>query len=553
MLVLCLGSWVLGLGSWVLGLGSWVLGLGSWVLGLGSWVLVLASCVLVLESWVLDLGSWVLGRGSWVLGLGSCSVVPLVCWSLVKYVYVCIRMILSLSIFPVFGKVQSVLDRGDSVVVRYCSSEQGEQELRVDRVCFCTGGLQKIRKIELPQEARFNGPVVYGCGGEPDAIDVTGKRVLVMGMGAFAVENARECLFRGAEEVIILARNRNMILPRLITYSALATIEDVLPMREIVRMNRSQRQGRRGGGNARGSSQQHYKSAGPTPEEMIVSMITLPFEMCGAEDSMPTELLEMKRTGSMKPMLDRESLGTIQTASDAFFIGHAVGKLRSVKGSVAEVLPNGVRTVNGESIACDVIIKNFGFEDPDGWLPGICGIGTVRSPMVISPRMWLFKCERAKPTRELFQEEGDFGSMLNLPAAAPFFAEIWTEMFDHYVNHETELEALLQPGKLPMVRLGTETYLDMCKGIWCMMQHSPQVAAKVNLARHRLGQNTKERYDVGEFIKQNRRDWRECCERIAGDAEAVPYIWDPLASVLIAMQEHKSVEDTSEGIQKSKL
>jgi len=434
-----------------------------------------------------------------------------------------------------FGcNVVSVEDGGpENVLVRYSELEgRPVVELKTDHVIFCTGGLQKPRKIELPQENRFKGNIVYGCGGEPDAVEMKGKSVLVMGMGAFAVENARECMFRGAKKVTILARNRNMILPKLISYTSVAEEQDVLPMREINRQRR---------GKKRGSTKGPEKDTASKAEDMLVTLVTLPFEMCNAEESMPTELLEMKRTRKLKAMQNRESLGTIQTASDAFFIGHACGKLRSVKGSVAEVLPDGVITTDGETIDADVIIKNFGFEDPDGWIPNVCGIDEVHSPMIISKRIWLFKCERAKPTPEMFGS-GDVGSILNLPAAATVFAEMFTEMFDHYSNHEDELNDLLEPGKLPTPKLGSETYLHMCKGFWTMMQHNPDVAARVNNARRQLGRNTKERYDMGEFIKQNRKWWKECCQRITGDEDSVPYIWDPLAGVLESIQGRKEEE-----------
>lgn len=31
---------------------------------------------------------------------------------------------------------------------------------------------------------------------------------------------------------------------------------------------------------------------------------------------------------------------------------------------------------------------------------------------------------------------------------------------------------------------------------------------------------------LAEFLAQNRADWRESCQLLAGDENAVPYIWD---------------------------
>jgi hypothetical protein len=78
-------------------------------------------------------------------------------------------------------KVQTVRDGGaGNVVVQYVSAQDGPTpvELTADHVVFCTGGLQKPRRIDLPKEACFAGDVVYGCGGAPDAIEAGGISLL---------------------------------------------------------------------------------------------------------------------------------------------------------------------------------------------------------------------------------------------------------------------------------------------------------------------------------------------------------------------------------------
>merc|ERR550514_497727 len=86
-------------------------------------------------------------------------------------------------------------------------------------VILCTGGLQRSRQIALPGEAAFcKGPVLEGFGGRVDQVDFKNKRVVVLGMGSFGIENARTALFGGAEHVTILNRTINWVVPRLMMY-----------------------------------------------------------------------------------------------------------------------------------------------------------------------------------------------------------------------------------------------------------------------------------------------------------------------------------------------
>ena len=91
----------------------------------------------------------------------------------------------------------------------------GPFTLRARRaVVLCTGGLQVPRRVTFPGEALFNGDVIYGINGSVDAVDFRGKRVAVVGMGAFAIECARTALLAGAAHVTLVARSFNPVLPQ---------------------------------------------------------------------------------------------------------------------------------------------------------------------------------------------------------------------------------------------------------------------------------------------------------------------------------------------------
>merc|ERR1712228_518479 len=105
------------------------------------------------------------------------------------------------------------------------------------------------------------------------------------------------------------------------------------------------------------------------------------YQACHAEEAMPDELREMERTKNPLAMQqNRESFGTVPTASDPFFIGHALGKMSVVRGDVSRMLANGVETTGGKVVEGSVIIKCFGFEDPDHWIPSVVDQDHMHSP-----------------------------------------------------------------------------------------------------------------------------------------------------------------------------
>lgn len=83
-------------------------------------------------------------------------------------------------------------------------------------MAFCTGTLHHVRRATYPGEEAFRGPVVYGTEGGAEGLDFKGKNVTVVGLGAFAWENARQALLLGAARVDFVGRDpsHTMVLSR---------------------------------------------------------------------------------------------------------------------------------------------------------------------------------------------------------------------------------------------------------------------------------------------------------------------------------------------------
>lgn len=79
-------------------------------------------------------------------------------------------------------------------------------------------------RVGIPRQCSFEGGesfqgiVTTGTNDNLANVDWRGKRVVVVGMGAFAIENARTALEHGADHVTVLVRRHGTVCPKIIDY-----------------------------------------------------------------------------------------------------------------------------------------------------------------------------------------------------------------------------------------------------------------------------------------------------------------------------------------------
>eukprot|EP00930_Biecheleria_cincta_P048639 TRINITY_DN3391_c0_g1_i1.p1 TRINITY_DN3391_c0_g1~~TRINITY_DN3391_c0_g1_i1.p1 ORF type:complete len:845 (-),score=139.20 TRINITY_DN3391_c0_g1_i1:37-2571(-) len=85
-------------------------------------------------------------------------------------------------------------------------------------VGFFPGALAGPHRRTFPGEEVFGGQVGYGFNDEFDYARVKQQKGIVVGMGAFAVENVRTLMEYDAQKFFVVARHHNLLLPRLISW-----------------------------------------------------------------------------------------------------------------------------------------------------------------------------------------------------------------------------------------------------------------------------------------------------------------------------------------------
>jgi len=173
------------------------------------------------------------------------------------------------------------------------------------------GRVNTRSELFFDSEDNFQGRIACGSGGDLVGVDLRGKRVVIVGHGSFAIENARHALEAGAAGVVMIARHEVLIYPRAVSYA--------------IDWGRF--------------SNKPY----------VIKAIKKMYAVAGYSES-ETEAI------ASPPFL------TMPPTNDVFFLAIAAGKLKVVQGEVAKLQEHSVETKEGKTFPADVFIKCLGFK-----------------------------------------------------------------------------------------------------------------------------------------------------------------------------------------------
>lgn len=238
-----------------------------------------------------------------------------------------------LSVFHQFGiatrlsletEARSAMPRKDGASGwMVCSAQKGAVVLTKARlVTLCTNRRLGVpRDLPLRGEHSFGGAVRRGLAGDLASTSCNGKRAVVVGMGAFAVEAMRTALQRGAAHVTFLCRQRGTVCPQLVDW-----LNFIRPRNEQLK---------------------HPSDGDSTILERWQSMY----------DEAKAARPDCWSRGLMKPD------GHTVSVSDLFFVAHRCRAAATRLGEVDHVVAEGVcNTADGTLIMTDLIVKCVGFE-----------------------------------------------------------------------------------------------------------------------------------------------------------------------------------------------
>nr|WGD62883.1 NAD(P)-binding domain-containing protein [Bacillus subtilis] len=127
-------------------------------------------------------------------------------------------------------KIQKVEDSKYEVTYEI---EGQSKKMMVSGVAALTGGLHNPVKQEFPGESSFKGHIALGVADDTPPKLFKDASVVIVGHGAFAVENMRTALENGAKHVTIVCRKQNLVMPNFGNW-LLNSSKGVMSVEEVV-------------------------------------------------------------------------------------------------------------------------------------------------------------------------------------------------------------------------------------------------------------------------------------------------------------------------------
>jgi len=327
-------------------------------------------------------------------------------------------------------------------------------------------------------------PVVQGIADEAQTAKLRwqGKRVVIVGMGAFAVENARTALESGAEHVTVVCRRMGTVCPKVIDYANFTT-----PWNEKFQHDMR--------GNAK--QMKRWRKL---------------YELSGATMP-PTWPKQIKPKGH-----------TI-SVSDIWFVGHKLGKLSTIVGAVEQVVGDGVVLADGQHVACDVVVPCIGFIRNTDLCQRLTGCEVVCNTNYLGENlMYLADAEIDDDAFNSF-----FGS--SVLEYAKFFTSVFLEGW----RRPAALGPLLWGPDVPRVPINKRAWSQYIKSSATLINADDAIK---KAARKQVDDRTARFFATlppKEYESSNRQDWKDLhtllsvgSKKSAKDVEAdlLPYFTD---------------------------
>mmetsp|Transcript_5499 Transcript_5499/g.10084 ORF Transcript_5499/g.10084 Transcript_5499/m.10084 type:complete len:517 (+) Transcript_5499:109-1659(+) len=240
-------------------------------------------------------------------------------------------------------------ERHDDGTVAVVWMDQQSKKQHVDKfagIHFRTGRLNSVSKVVLPNESDFSGSVVDGCYGQAEKLDYKDKTVVIIGWGAFAVENATMALQKGATKVHMVARNKKPHWFDYATFTARKFYFAELDPNWV-----------------------------PTVWEDIFDINERAAKACGVQDVLYSPDVHTKVDGKRHLFLHRGGLPSMSI--DPVALGMHYGLIEFHQGSVSGLTTDSVVLSSGTVLKADVVIKSTGFNINLGPIDGHYMIDTI--------------------------------------------------------------------------------------------------------------------------------------------------------------------------------
>ncbi|MEX1329280.1 MAG: FAD-dependent oxidoreductase [Desulfobacterales bacterium] len=334
------------------------------------------------------------------------------------------------------------------------------------------------REINWENQSSYQGQIISGISNAADDFDWQNKNVAIIGMGAFAVENARTALEGGARHVTVVCRRHGTVCPKIIDYLNFTT-----PYDENFKHDKKS--------NMRNMLfwKKLYDQSGATQPECWMGKI--------------------KHDGH-----------TI-SVSDIWFIGHYLKKIETITGTMTGMYEDGVIVDHQHRVAADVVVNCVGFHRNASKVKEICNYKEMyNNNYVDKDFMYL---------ADAYIDDDAFNSLFgsSVLEMAKFYLDVYIYFFGR-----NDYFSMIRSDGIETISIEDRKWSHYISAAATLMKHYPDI---YNAARKQVSERTRnflEAHDLGTYIHANKREWVDTHSLLAGrpmSAEAcLPYIFQKL-------------------------
>ncbi len=336
----------------------------------------------------------------------------------------------------------------------------------------------KPREIHWRNQDIYSGRVISGISHAVDDVDWKNKKIAIVGMGAFAVENARTALEGGASHVTVICRRHGTVCPKIIDYLNFTTAYD-----------------------------EHFKHDKKSNMRNMLFWKKL-YDQSGATQP-ECWMGKIKHDGH-----------TI-SVSDIWFIAHYLKKLETVSGTITGMYADGLIVDDRIRVDADVVVNCIGFQRNAISVKEICDYTHMYNNNFLDQNLMYLA--------DAYIDDNAFNSLFgsSVLEMVKFYLDVYLYFFD-----SDEYYSMINSDGIEAISIEDRKWSDYIAAATVLMNKYPDIHEKAkNQVAERTG-NFMEAHDLETYIAANKREWIDTHSQLAGKTmkaeDCLPYVFQKL-------------------------
>ena len=360
-------------------------------------------------------------------------------------------------------------------------------------ILCCNRRLGVPRMVSYPGESVFRGLCLRGVDGDVERVSWSDMRVLILGMGPYAVENMRTSLEYGCRHVTILARRRATVSPQAVDWA------------------------------------NYVRPRGPLLEN---------------DSTLDARLMSLwqefyKQSSAIAPEVWKEGKlrheGHTFPLSDIFFLAHNVRTAYTHVGTLTRLHATKAAISDGSFLDVDAVVKCIGFEHTHA-IEQICGRSQTGVGGLMDEKLWItteinlsdvLPSGQDSLTDPVIRGNPFVSSYLTIAQyQADFLVRCWE-------NPQLETRVLASS---PRARITTFSSTNMIEGMQVAFAVDPSVRDRLVEIGHNTAADAEAAMPLSTYLTTNAANWvaihQMLLVRAPESREPIPYLFKDIPRML---------------------